>query len=270
MCNANAGVHDDDDHCPSACNAAGTDCNACPAGETMCPNGCQNLNNDPDNCGMCGQRLRRATGGRVGIGDLQRLHLRVRLQRQLPSSAASTTYCQSEGWGFEGNHHRRLQQRDQRSDVGVLQRLLLRDPAGAQLAHSRWVSRFPRPTAPPRGFQVGLPLCAAKGFLPGKSLVRHRLGLIPRAGRASRPRSGKASYWGARVDHRQAGSADQGGSRAVTGERAPGRRCRSRRVRMFPRLQRRGGVRALKSSRCPAATGTVTGLRRRHPPSRIQ
>jgi hypothetical protein len=87
--------------CASACNAAGTDCNACLAGETMCTNGCQNLSNDPDNCMTCGHVCAQppvagsgsATCGSSNCGFICNAGY---------LKCSGTTYCQIASWDFEG------------------------------------------------------------------------------------------------------------------------------------------------------------------------
>jgi len=101
-CDAAAACKTTTTTCPSACNAAGTDCNACAGGETMCSNGCQNLNNDPDNCGMCGRVCAdppvagsgSATCGSSGCGFV--------CNASYLKCGGGATYCQIASWGFEG------------------------------------------------------------------------------------------------------------------------------------------------------------------------
>jgi hypothetical protein len=89
--------------CPSACNAAGTDCNACVAGETMCSNGCQNLNNDPDNCGMCGHICSDPPVVGSGSATCSGTACGFVCNAGYLKCGGGTTYCQVASWGFEGS-----------------------------------------------------------------------------------------------------------------------------------------------------------------------
>ena len=117
MCDASAACKTTMTTCPSACNAAGTDCNACAAGETMCTNGCQNLSNDPDNCGMCGRVC--ADPPVVGSGSATCSASACGFVCNASYlKCGGTTYCQIAELGVRGQHHRRLRQREQWSDGG--------------------------------------------------------------------------------------------------------------------------------------------------------
>ena len=102
MCDASAACKTTMTTCPSACNAAGTDCNACSRGETMCPDGCQNLSNDPDNCGMCGHGC--ADPPVVGSGSATCSVSSCGLSCNAGYlKCTGATYCQVASWGFEGS-----------------------------------------------------------------------------------------------------------------------------------------------------------------------
>jgi len=85
----------------SGCNAAGTDCNVCGTGETLCSSGCEKLGSDPNNCGTCGHvcpdppvvgsASATCSAGACGLAcDAGYL------------ACGGTSYCQIAGWGFEG------------------------------------------------------------------------------------------------------------------------------------------------------------------------
>ena len=100
MCDASQACVTTMTTCPNACNAAGTDCVACPVGQTMCPDGCKNLANDPMNCGSCGD----ACAGRPSPARGRPLR-----QHAIAASSCNTgylecgnrAYCQVRSWGFE-------------------------------------------------------------------------------------------------------------------------------------------------------------------------
>jgi hypothetical protein len=152
--------------CPSACNAAGTDCNACLAGETMCPNGCQNLTNDPDNCGMCGHGCPEppvvgsgsATCGGSACGFMCNAGY---------LKCSGTTYCQIAGWDFEGNTT------DGFANLNNGPTAVTGISVSGSVFHSGAqalaIKINAQGTGPTRAFDVGLKLCGGNGFIPANA-----------------------------------------------------------------------------------------------------
>jgi hypothetical protein len=166
MCDATAMCKSTTTTCPSACNAAGTDCNACAAGETMCSNGCQNLSNDPDNCGMCGHVCPdppvvgsgSATCGGSSCGFVcNATYLKC----------GGTTYCQGAAWGFEGSTT------DGFSNVSNGQTAVTSISVSGSVFHSGAQALAIKINAQgdgaARAFEVGLRLCGGNGYVPANA-----------------------------------------------------------------------------------------------------
>jgi hypothetical protein len=179
--------------CPSGtCNTAGTDCATCPTGQTSCPTGCKDLTRDVGNCGQCSNACPapdKDTGAPVCVASTCRVSCNPGYLACQPWSIAM---CQKQMWDFE--------------DMLFSDFRILNDPSSAQRlsvsgrqVHSGKYSMAIATATSSRaiGFQVGLPLCGAKGYLPGKSLMLTVWMLIEPSGQP--PALGKATYWGARV-----------------------------------------------------------------------
>ena len=148
--------------CPSACNAAGTDCSACLAGETMCTNGCKNLSGDPTNCGSCGNVCPDPPvvgsgsaicgSGSCGVScNAGYLH------------CGGNSYCQIQSWGFEDGTT------DGFSMVGTGQMAVTSISASTSVTHGGTYALAIGidVQGSVRGFEVGLALCGgAAGYLP--------------------------------------------------------------------------------------------------------
>ena len=152
--------------CPSACNAAGTDCNACLSGETMCSNGCQNLSNDPDNCGMCGHVC--AEPPAVGSGSSTCSSMSCGFVCNAGYlKCAGTTYCQIDGWGFEGNTT------DGFGNVNHGQTAVAAISVSGARSHSgaQALAIGINAQGSARAFEVGLSLCGGNGHVPASGLT---------------------------------------------------------------------------------------------------
>jgi hypothetical protein len=152
--------------CPSACNAAGTDCNACLSGETMCSNGCQNLSNDPDNCGMCGRvcadpPVVGSGSATCGGGSCNYVCNASYLK------CGGTTYCQNASWGFEGSTT------DGFGNVSNGATAVTSISVSGSMFHSGAQALAIKVNAQGDGaartFVVGLRLCGGDGFVPANA-----------------------------------------------------------------------------------------------------
>jgi len=152
--------------CPSACNAAGTDCNACLSGETMCSNGCQNLSNDPGNCGMCGHVC--AEPPVVGSGSATCSSSNCGFVCNANYlKCVGATYCQVASWGFEGNTT------DGFGNVNNGQTAVTSISVSGSRSHSGSqalaIAVNAQGTGAARTFEVGLSLCGGSGSVPANA-----------------------------------------------------------------------------------------------------
>ncbi len=166
MCDASAACKSTMTTCPSACNAAGTDCNACVGGETMCSNGCQNLSNDPDNCGMCGKVC--AEPPVVGSGSATCSASACGFVCNASYLKCSgTTYCQTPSWGFEGNTT------DGFANANNGQTAVTSISVSGSVFHSGAQALAIKINAQGQGasrtFDVGLRVCGGNGHLPANA-----------------------------------------------------------------------------------------------------
>ena len=162
MCTASAACATTMTTCPSACNTAGTDCNACLAGQTMCTNGCQTLASDPANCGTCGKVC--PDPPVIGSGSAVCNSGTCGLSCNAGYLACGgTSYCQIASWTFEDG------MTDGFGIVGNNQMAVTSISASTSVAHSGTYALAIGVTAmgmTNRGFDVGLKMCGGSGFLP--------------------------------------------------------------------------------------------------------
>lgn len=152
--------------CPSACNAAGTDCNACVAGETMCTNGCQNLSNDPDNCSMCGQICPEPPVVGSGSATCSASTCGFVCNANY-LKCGDTTHCQIAGWGFEGTTT------DGFGNVNGGQTAVTGISVSNSVFHSGAQALAIKINVQGEGvartFSVGLRLCGGNGYVPANA-----------------------------------------------------------------------------------------------------
>jgi hypothetical protein len=133
----------------------------------MCTNGCQNLSNDPDNCGMCGRTCTEppvvgsgsATCGASTCGFVC---------NGGNLKCAGTTYCQAAAWGFEN---------DQLGTSGGFGILGNGEMAVTTISVSDSVARSGSRSlaiaidakGPANSFLVGLRVCGGSGHLPSNA-----------------------------------------------------------------------------------------------------
>jgi hypothetical protein len=152
--------------CPSACNAAGTDCNACLAGETMCTNGCQNLTNDPDNCGMCGHIC--AEPPVVGSGSATCSTSTCGFVCNANYlKCGGTTYCQIASWEFEGNTTDGFGNMD--NGPTAVQSIVSVPTVPHGGTHALAITIKAQGQGAERTFAVGLKMCGGNGFVPANA-----------------------------------------------------------------------------------------------------
>jgi hypothetical protein len=132
----------------------------------MCPNGCQNLSNDPDNCGMCSHVCPEPPG--VGSGSATCSGSACGFVCNASYlKCGGTTYCQIAGWGFEGNTT------DGFGNINNGQTAVTGISVSGSVFHSGMQALAIRINAqgqgPSRTFQVGLKVCGGNGFVPANA-----------------------------------------------------------------------------------------------------
>jgi hypothetical protein len=164
MCDASQVCKTTTATCPSACNAAGTDCNACVAGETMCPSGCKKLGSDIANCGACGGVCADppvlGSGSAVCGGGDCNVMCNVGYQQ---CSGNGSGYCQLQSWDFEDGTTGGF------SIVGSDQMAVTSISNSTSVSHgsgSHALAIGIDVQGAVRGFEVGLRLCGGSGAVP--------------------------------------------------------------------------------------------------------
>ena len=193
MCNASGTCAAATMQCPSGCNTAGTDCATCPSGQTSCPAGCKDLVNDPTNCGGCGTVCPSPAAG-TGIPVCINQSCNIKCNSgYMECAPASLATCQQVTWDFE--------------DMTLEGFRVLNSPSAAgKLGYTSVVQHSGKyalgaiinaSSTTSRGYQIGPPICANRGFVQGKGLTVTAWMMI--APIDDKQTFGKASYWGIRI-----------------------------------------------------------------------
>jgi hypothetical protein len=129
----------------------------------MCPNGCQNLSNDPDNCGMCGNIC--AEPPVVGSGSATCSTSTCGFVCNANYlKCSTTTYCQIASWEFEGNTTEGFGNVNNgpTAVTGISVSNAVSHSGGQALA----IKIDAMGQGAERTFQVGLRMCGGNGFVP--------------------------------------------------------------------------------------------------------
>jgi hypothetical protein len=179
--------------CPNGCNAAGTDCAACAAGETTCSGTCRNLATDPGNCSSCGASCPSPPVAGSGSAICVSSTCDVSCNAGYQKCSGNSRYCQTRTWGFEdgatgGFSIRRTDYEMSVTSVSV----------STARAHSggRALALAVAVHGSVRGFEIGNQLCAGGAIAGNGQQVSAWFYLDPAAG--SLPVHGE-SYFGERL-----------------------------------------------------------------------
>ena len=193
MCNAAGTCAAATMQCSTGCNTAGTDCATCPTGQTSCPAGCRDSASDPANCSSCGNAC--PLPSRARDSGVLELHVRRQVQpwfRRVHASFAGDV--PADDVGLRGHDPRGVQNRHHALG-GRQDRLHQPVVHSGKFALGAVIKATG--TGLTRNYQIGPPICAARGPIIAKGATVTAWMLLE----PSDPKLtfGTGSYWGIRI-----------------------------------------------------------------------